>query len=401
MRISNYREYASEPLSGDQPEILWGTEAVDGDAGIWKDAPIGSLYVRSSAGAVNLYLKTTHVPEDADWDAADFAVSNAIGYIPVPLATLLEVQSNAVVGPVKMATTKKIPLSLNDIREVASNNFLNAAGNGGILATDTTPILQYTNGDTDSAARLNWAGGNSDPIALQFTLPEDYDEASAVTLKFLAAMAGATNTPTLSVDWFVDVGDTKVTAATAGVTGTSPAVYTSTLTAADVPAIAAATGKTVSVEITPGAHAADALYVYAVWAEYTTDATPKLATTNGDTDSALTLTWAAADVTPVVFQVPLPPDLDDTADLTVHFRIKSAGSSDTPILSLDSYFNEGDTKVEDDTAASTNAWTEKIATIGNADVPSGAQTLTVEVTPAAHGTDALSISAVWCEYVRT
>lgn len=401
MRISNYREYASEPLDGDQPEILWGTAAVDGDAGMWKDAPIGSLYVKSAAGAVTLYLKTTNVPEDADWDAADFAVSNAIGYIPVPLATLLEVQSNAVVGPVKAATTKKIPLLLNDIREVASNNFLNAAGNGGLLATDTTPILQYTNGDTDSAARLNWAGGNSDPIALQFTLPEDYDEASAITLKFLAAMAGATNTPTLSVDWFVDVGDTKVTAATGGVTGTTPAVYTSTLTAGDVPAIAAATGKTVSVEVTPGAHAADALYVYAVWAEYTTDATPKLATTNGDTDSAITLTWAAADVTPVAFQVPLPPDLDDTADMTVHFRIKSAGASDTPVLSLDSYFNEGDTKVEDDTAASTSSWAEKIATIGNADVPSGAQTLTVEITPAAHDTDALSISAVWLEYSRT
>lgn len=131
------------------------------------------------------------------------------------------------------------------------------------------------------------------------------------------------------------------------------------------------------------------------------DTTPKLDMTNGDTDSALLITWAASDNTPVLFQVPLPPDLDVAKDLLVKFRAKMAGAVNTPVISADSYFNEGDTKVEDDSAALSAAYAEKTITIAAADVPAGAQTLTVELTPGAHTTDALSLSALWIEYART
>lgn len=397
MRIDNFREYLPSALDGDQPEILHGSSAPDGDAGMWKDAPIGSLYVRTAAGSVTLYQKTTHVPEDADWDAIDFLVANAVGFVPIPLASGLETASNAIVGPLKTSVTRRIGVPFASMREVGSNNFLNVAGNGGVFATDTTPILQYTNGDTDSAVRLAWAASNNDPIHFQFLLPEDYAEGSDMTVNFLAAMAGATDTPVLSLDTYFDVGDTKVEDDSAAITGTTVATYAATIAAADIPAGAT----TVSVEVTPGAHTSDILYLYGVYVAYATEASPSLTTTNGDTDSAIVLTWAAADVTPVVFQTPLPPDLDDTADVTVHFRVKSSGANDTPTLALDSYFNEGDTKVEDATAAITSSWSEKIATIAAADVPSGAQTLTFEVTPAAHNTDSVLVSSVWVEYTRT
>ena len=48
----------------------------------------------------------------------------------------------------------------------------------------------------------------------------------------------------------------------------------------------------------------------------------------------------------------------------------------------------------------TATWAEKIATIAAADVPSGAQTLTVGLTPAAHTTDIMYLSAVWIEYKK-
>lgn len=131
------------------------------------------------------------------------------------------------------------------------------------------------------------------------------------------------------------------------------------------------------------------------------DSTPILEYTNGDTDSALRLRFAANDVNPIVAQTPLPPDLDTDQALEIHFRAAMAGATNSPVVSADSYFNEGDTKVEDDSAAvSGTSVAEKVITIAAADIPAGAQTLTVELTPGAHGTDALYIYATWIEYTR-
>jgi hypothetical protein len=129
--------------------------------------------------------------------------------------------------------------------------------------------------------------------------------------------------------------------------------------------------------------------------------TPVLDMTNGDTDSALRILWAATNVDPVIFQVPLPPDLDVTADVVLHLRAAMEAANDTPVIDADSYFNEGDTKVSDASAAITGATpAEYTITIAAADVPAGAQTLTVELTPAAHGTDDLYVYAIWIEYTR-
>ena len=168
----------------------------------------------------------------------------------------------------KLSTTLKtgfIPVPLADLREAASNNLLNAAGNGGILATDTTPIFEYTSGDTDSALRLRWAASNSDPLAFQVPLPPDLDEASVVEVHLLAAMGGATDIPVVDIDSFFMAGDTKVEDASAAITGTTVAEYVITIAAADVPAGA----QTLSVELTPAAHTTDTLLLYAVWIEYT------------------------------------------------------------------------------------------------------------------------------------
>ncbi len=129
--------------------------------------------------------------------------------------------------------------------------------------------------------------------------------------------------------------------------------------------------------------------------------TPVLDMANGDTDSGLVLTWAASNSDPVVFQVPLPPDLNVAADLVVHLRAKSGGATDTPVIASDAYFNEGDTKVEDASATLGATYEEKTITIAAADIPAGAQTLTVELTPGAHTTDTVVLSALWIEYTKT
>lgn len=126
--------------------------------------------------------------------------------------------------------------------------------------------------------------------------------------------------------------------------------------------------------------------------------TPAIDMANGDTDSGIVVTWVSSNSDAVIFQVPLPPALDVTADLVIHFRAKSGGSTDTPVIDADSYFNEGDTKVADASSALGAAYAENTITIAAADIPAGAQTLTVELTPGAHTTDTVVISSIWIEH---
>lgn len=172
-------------------------------------------------------------------------------------ATLTDQRGDAIKG--------FIPLSLAEAREVATNATINAAGNGGLLASDSTPIFQRVNGATDKQLRLNWAAANVDEITWQFAYPPDLDDTQAVEVHVLAAMAGATDTPTLTISYFEGVGDTDAGGATAAVTGTTMAEYSRTIAAGDV----GAAPNVASVSLIPGAHGTDALHVYAVWVEYT------------------------------------------------------------------------------------------------------------------------------------
>ena len=126
--------------------------------------------------------------------------------------------------------------------------------------------------------------------------------------------------------------------------------------------------------------------------------TPVLDMAGGDADSSLEVNWVASNNDAVLFQVPLPPAFDPAADLVIHFRAKSGGATDTPTIASDAFFNEGDTKVEDVSSALGAAFAENAITIDAGDIPAGAQTLTVELTPGAHTTDTVVISSIWIEH---
>lgn len=128
--------------------------------------------------------------------------------------------------------------------------------------------------------------------------------------------------------------------------------------------------------------------------------TPILDMANGDTDSGLVVTWAAGNVDAVLFQVPLPAELNESADVKVYLRAKMGGATDTPTIAIDSYFNEGDTKVEDVSAALSDTVQELAITIAAADVPSSSRTLTVELTPGTHDTDTVVLSALWVQHTK-
>lgn len=130
--------------------------------------------------------------------------------------------------------------------------------------------------------------------------------------------------------------------------------------------------------------------------------TPILDMKDGDTDSVMTVTWADADQDPIIMQAILPPGFTPGSDLVLHIRAAMQDTNDTPVLDIDTYFNEGDTKVSDASGAITGtAYAEYTATIANADIPAGAQTVTIELTPAAHANDEIYVTALWLEYERT
>jgi hypothetical protein len=132
------------------------------------------------------------------------------------------------------------------------------------------------------------------------------------------------------------------------------------------------------------------------------DTTPIRDAINAGTNGCQRIHWIADDVDQIVTQVTLSPDLDVTKDLVLHTRIVSGGTTNAVGFTVESFFNEGDSKVTDTSETNQTAtWAEKITTIAAADVPAGAQTVTIGLTPVAHSTDTLSMSASWLEYTRT
>jgi hypothetical protein len=138
----------------------------------------------------------------------------------------------------------------------------NTAADAGVLSANTTPIFNTFNADTDSAQHLSWVADDVDAVGFQTALP---DRSTDLELHILCEMSGSTpwDSCTIAADTFFDVGDTKVEDTVVCDDGTVTD-RTLTIAAADIPFLA----KTVSIELTPGAHANDALYVFALWLEF-------------------------------------------------------------------------------------------------------------------------------------
>lgn len=169
---------------------------------------------------------------------------------------------------VDLTTTQAfISIPLASLREWTTGAIPNAAAHGGNLASDTTPILNTRNGDTDGALRVTWAASDSDAVGFQTALPPDMDGTADMVIHFYGAWDGSTDiTAAMASDCYFGVADTKVEDTVTLTSGTTLSEYTITVGAADVPDTA---NFTVSCELTPAAHTTNIFYMYAVWIEYT------------------------------------------------------------------------------------------------------------------------------------
>lgn len=197
-------------------------------------------------------------------DVVSVAVS---GDVTISAAGAVTIGANKVLASMLGANLGKgfIPLDLFGAKIIAANAF-SATTEGGIPDTNTDPSIARVNGATDKMSRLVWGAASVVEIQFQpFVYPPDLDDAAAVEVHFLAAMAGATDTPMLGVSYWEGLGDTNAGGNTAAVTGTSIAEYSVSIAAGDV----GAHPKVAAIGLTPAAHGTDALHLYAAWVEYT------------------------------------------------------------------------------------------------------------------------------------
>lgn len=131
------------------------------------------------------------------------------------------------------------------------------------------------------------------------------------------------------------------------------------------------------------------------------DTDPTLKRVNAATDKKLRMSWAAASVVPVTWDITYPPDLDDAANVIVHVLAAMAGAADTPTLGINYFEGLGDTNAGGATAAITGTTiTDYSRTITAANIGAYPNGASIEFVPAAHGTDALHVYAAWVEYSR-
>lgn len=131
------------------------------------------------------------------------------------------------------------------------------------------------------------------------------------------------------------------------------------------------------------------------------DSAPIYQRVNGATDKALRLNYAATVVAEVVWSFSYPPDLDDTSPVEVHLLAASGGATNSPVMGIAYFEGVGDANAGGNTAAITGTTVaEYSVTIAAVDVGTQPNFASVSLVPAAHGTDALFLYAIWIEYVK-
>lgn len=156
-----------------------------------------------------------------------------------------------------------VNLPVTQARELAAGDIPAAAAVGGLLAKDTTPILEMATNNL----RVAWAAANVDPILLPpFAYPPDLDDTKNVLVKLLISKdANADAGAVVGVDYREGIADADAGGNTAALAGAALAEYSVTILAADI----GAHPKVANIVITPGVHANDAIYLHSAWVEYT------------------------------------------------------------------------------------------------------------------------------------
>ncbi|MCK9195446.1 MAG: hypothetical protein M0P16_00515 [Syntrophales bacterium] len=240
---------------------------------------IGNVNNGIFCGVIAEYIDTTHAyidiePAIKQADVASHIADGSNAHAASAISAVaggLAIPANAQLALAEIYQHIKsiqgfIPIPLTSFRELAAGVFINAAGNGGILATDTTPIL--TNIADGDAMRLAWAAGNTDQIAAQVILPPDIDLTANLVVHFLCSKDADANVVHIDGEAYFGEsdGDCFPAAGASNLITQVKAELTATIALADLPANQ--TDANMTLVVMPEAHAGDAVYLHGVWLEY-------------------------------------------------------------------------------------------------------------------------------------
>lgn len=162
---------------------------------------------------------------------------------------------------------KTIPLSLAQFREVNTSGAVgNNAANGGVLSSETTPILGAE--ATSEAMALIWAAGNADIVQVQVPLPDDFDGREPMVVDFEVLTdnsgGGGIEAATMNLLASFDNGAQVTDQAVDSDPATTVHTVTATIAAEDIPNDA----RFVNFQIFPGTHANDPVHLLSVRPKY-------------------------------------------------------------------------------------------------------------------------------------
>jgi hypothetical protein len=154
-----------------------------------------------------------------------------------------------------------VPISLNDFRAVTAGGVVSAAAtNGGLLASDTAPVL---GAESSKAMSLTWIASNVQAIQAQVQLPPNFDGRCDATLDLWIltdnAGGGGIDAGTFTVTTSWDNGTAVVDTATDTVPATTLHKITAIIAASDIPDSASF----VNIQLTLNAHPNDPIHLLA------------------------------------------------------------------------------------------------------------------------------------------
>lgn len=222
---------------------------------------------KAVAGAAITFMAQVTVDSSGRVVAADTNNDGVLGYALRAASTAGDVIEVLLTGPrpkpIVMADGI-IQLPLAQARELSSNDTQALAAHGGILASDSTPILDVNNAGTDQLMEVTWAASNNDKLSWCVALPPDLDDSSNMTFHAMALSGGSTDTPVLTIEAFFGVGDTDAGGNTGALAATQAEV-TRTISAANV----VAAPNFLTITLAPAAHTTDTVVLRGCWLEYT------------------------------------------------------------------------------------------------------------------------------------
>jgi hypothetical protein len=152
---------------------------------------------------------------------------------------------------------RSIALPLVVAREATAGDVSDIAANGGLLASDTTPVLSGTS--TTVSQQLLWAASNVDQILWDVLLPEDFDGRDDVLVELWVASGGTTNLTSFAVSTSWDNGAAVSDTATDPAASVTVHKITARISAADIPDAASY----MSIGLTPATHGTDTMILKA------------------------------------------------------------------------------------------------------------------------------------------